>query len=247
MSLAGRHILVCRPQAQSQRLLQLLQQHQAIPLHFPIIEIDTIPDALVQLPLQVAQVNWLVFISPTAIDTAWPVLAGYLLPGHKLACVGASSAKKLSRLAARPVLYPLQGSDSDALLALPELSDLTGNTALIIRGKGGKTLLGDTLLQRGARVAYADIYQRVDGQPDWPHFDQQPPDAIVLTSSEMVTRMFDLAGSARKAALQCQLYCVPHPRIAQTLMQYGVTRIVTTRADDDALVTGLNEWFDSHP
>jgi len=73
------------------------------------------------------------------------------------------------------------------------------------------------------------------------------PDAMVITSSEMVEQLFRLAGPARAGTLQCLLYCVPHPRIAQRLQALGASRIVTTRADDEALVAGLREWFCRHP
>lgn len=245
MSLAGRRILVTRPPAQSARLMALLSDAGAEPLPLPVL--DIVPDerALAALPTLAEAADWLIFVSPSAIDAAWPVLARCKLKA-RLACVGAASAAKLAALSGRAVLHPRDGSDSAALLVLPELQRLAGQRVLIVRGVGGRAELGETLAARGARLTLAEVYRRVDGEPDWSLLEQ-PVDALVLTSSDTAERLFRLAGRSRSLTLQCLLYCVPHPRIAATLAAHGVTRIVTTQADDAALVAGLSEWFTRHP
>lgn len=250
MSLAGRTILITRPAAQAARLAALLQAEGAQPVRFALIEIVPVPDALAALTQAAGSADWLIFVSPSAIDCAWPALAAMpSLP--RLACVGAASAGRLSALTGRPVLCPQHGSDSAALLATPELADVATSRILIVRGQGGRQELADTLRTRGARVETAEIYRRIDGTPDWALFDRlvdaQRLDACIVTSGEIAERLFRLAGSARNAALQCLQYCVPHPRIAERLAAQGVARIVTTRADDTAMVAGLKEWFSRHP
>ncbi|WP_062791144.1 uroporphyrinogen-III synthase [Aquitalea pelogenes] len=246
MTTAGRRILVARPAAQSGRLQTLLADAGWQGQPFPVMDIQPRPDALAHLPQQAAQADWLFFVSPSAIDIAWPVLQQQAL-NARLACVGQASARRLAGLSGQDILFPTAGSDSEALLALPQLADVAGQRWLIVRGLGGRTLLADTLRQRGADVTLAEVYQRVDGTPDWSLLDNDPPDAMVITSSEMVEQLFRLAGPARAVTLQCLLYCVPHPRIAERLQALGATRIVTTRADDEALVSGLREWFCRHP
>ncbi|WP_199055528.1 uroporphyrinogen-III synthase [Aquitalea sp. ASV15] len=246
MTAAGRRILVARPAAQSGRLLTLLADAGWQGQAFPVMDIQPLAAALARLPQQAAQADWLFFVSPSAIDIAWPALQQQPLKA-RLACVGQASAGRLARLSGQDILFPTAGSDSEALLALPQLADVAGQHWLIVRGQGGRALLADTLCARGAQVSLAEIYQRVDGRPDWRLLDEGPPDAMVITSSEMAEQLFRLAGPARAGTLQCLLYCVPHPRIAERLQALGATRIVTTRADDDALVAGLREWFSRHP
>lgn len=246
MTTAGRRILVARPAAQSGRLLTLLADAGWQGQPFPVMDIQPLPDALAHLPQQAALADWLFFVSPSAIDIAWPALQQQAL-NARLACVGQASARRLAGLSGQDILFPTAGSDSEALLALPQLADVAGQHWLIVRGLGGRALLADTLRQRGADVTLAEVYQRVDGTPDWGLLDDDPPDAMVITSSEMVEQLFRLAGPARAVTLQCLLYCVPHPRIAERLQALGATRIVTTRADDEALVSGLREWFCRHP
>lgn len=245
MSLAGRRILVTRPPAQSARLMTLLREEGARPALLPVLDIAPDERALAALPTLAKAADWLVFVSPSAIDAAWPVLASARLSA-RLACVGAASAAKLAALSGRTVLFPHDGSDSAALLARPELQQLAGQRVLIVRGVGGRAELGETLAARGARLTLAEVYRRIDGAPDWSLLDQ-PVDALILTSTDSVERLFRLAGRSRSLTLQCLLYCVPHPRIAETLAAHGVARIVTTQADDAALVAGLSEWFSRHP
>lgn len=246
MKQTGHRILVARPAAQSGRLLQSLAAAGWQGLPFPVMDIQPQPAALAHLPAQAAAADWLFFVSPSAIDIAWPQLQQQPLQA-RLACVGQASARRLASLSGQDILFPDSGSDSEALLALPQLAEVAGQRWLIVRGCGGRALLADTLRARGASVELAEIYRRLDGKPDWALLDDGLPDAMVITSSEMAEQLFRLAGPARAGTLQCLLYCVPHPRIAERLQALGATRIVTTRADDEALVAGLREWFSRHP
>ena len=250
MSLAGRGVLVTRPLGQSARLMALLADAGARPEPFPLLRIEPCPDALDALPAAATAADWLVFVSPSAIDIAWPRLAPLALRA-RLATVGAASAAVLARHSGRPVLYPTAASDSAALLALPEFADPAGLDIVVVRGGGERGEPMATLRARGATVSAAGVYRRLDGDPDWERFDRLHAegrlDAVVITSSEIAERMFRLAGPARGRTLQCLQYCVPHPRIAERLASLGAARIVTTRADDAAIVAGLSEWFLHHP
>jgi uroporphyrinogen-III synthase len=250
MSLSGRHILITRPHQQGVALAKLLSAEGAVPELFALIDVQPCPEALSRLAIQANAADWLIFISPSAVDCAWPALAN-LSPKVRLACIGASSATKLEQLAQRPVLHAQQGSDSAALLAETAMQSVAGQHIMIVRGVGGRAELSQVLRTRGAQVSFAEIYQRRETRPDWQPIDsllqQQKLDACIVTSSEIADRLFHLAGSARIPALQCLQYCVPHPRIAEHLAALGAVRIVTTRADNQAMVAGLREWFSRHP
>jgi uroporphyrinogen-III synthase len=250
MSLQGRRVLITRPEPQAAELAGQLIAAGGVPLRFPLIGIEPNPEARARLITQAAQADWLIFVSPGAIESAAHIL-GELGPKVRLACLGASSAHKLEGLAQRPVCFPLSGNDSASLLAMPAMQQVSGQRILLIRGEGGRAELSETLQSRGAQIALAEVYRRIEIAPDWslvdPLLQQQQLDACIVTSSEIAERLFRLAGSARIPALQCVQYCVPHPRIAETLAAMGVVRIVTTRADNSAMIAGLREWFSRHP
>ncbi len=230
-------LLLVRPQAQAAQQAQRLAAAGITALPFCVE--DTVADerALSALPQQAASADWLVFISPSCIELAWPHLAGRPLAAN-LACVGRASADKLTALSGRAVLHPPHGNDSDALLALPPLQQLAGQTVLIVRGDGGRPQLGETLARRGAQMHYAEVYRRVPVAADWALFDRlaasAPPPALLITSSHSAALLFRQAGTARQHALLACRFIALHPRIAATLQQLGVAQPLLA-ADEGAL------------
>lgn len=246
MSLVGKRIWVTRPAEQSGPLMQLLIKEDAYPIAFPLFSINPLAYGLTELKLKAQSADWIIFVSPSAIDTAWPVLSDKP-PNARLATVGMSSAKRLAKLVGQQIVAPSSGSGSQALLDMPILQEVVGQRILILRGEEGRNLLPDVLAERGALVTCIGAYRRVELPLNWQCLAKQPPDAIVLTSSDMVDRFFNAAGPGRFRALQYKPYCVPHPRIAERLKSKGVTQIMITQASDESLVAGLKAWFLYHP
>jgi uroporphyrinogen-III synthase len=60
---------------------------------------------------------------------------------------------------------PAEGSDTEALLAMPQLAHISGQRVLIVRGVGGRELLADVLVERGAQVQLAEVYTREPARP----------------------------------------------------------------------------------
>ena len=96
-SLSGRTILITRPASQAIELATMLKEEGAHPALFPLIEIAPQAEALARLAADANAADWLVFVSPSAIDCAWPTLAG-LASNVRLATIGAASAAKLSAM-----------------------------------------------------------------------------------------------------------------------------------------------------
>jgi len=251
VTLKGRTVLVTRPFGQAAALIQQLDALGAEPLPFAPLLLEPQAAALAALPQQLREADWVIPVSPSALDLAADAIKHAELTRLKFAGVGASSAGKLAALTGREALHPDgELSDSAALLACPELADMHGQRVLIIRGENGRAELADGLAARGAQVAFAELYQRRDATLDWAAFDKLAAQgklaAAIVTSGEIAERLFQLAGPARAKSLQSLLYSVPHPRIAERLRALGAQRIVTTPADDAALIAGLQTWFSHH-
>jgi uroporphyrinogen-III synthase len=176
-----------------------------------------------------------------------PQSAGYasnvsLPPSLKIATVGQGSAKALRELGIASVIAPAERFDSEGLLALPELQDVTGWRVMIFRGDGGRELLGDTLKARGAMVEYATCYVRSKPKQDAGMLLSAKPDAITVTSSEALGYLWQMLDeNARKVLRNTPLF-VPHARIAGLAREQGWLQVQVTASGDDGMSAALITW-----
>lgn len=246
-ALAGLKIAVTRPRDQAAPLMQRITQAGGIPLAFPLLEIEAaeLLPALREQLSRLAQANLAVFISPNAVQHGFAALrsAGVPLPVPlKIAAVGQGSAKALRELGIAGVIAPTERFDSEGLLALPELQQVSGQSVMIFRGNGGRELLGDTLAARGAVVEYVECYRRSKPQQDGAALLSAAPDAITVTSSEALGYLWEILDEGARAALRGTPLFVPHARIAELAQRQGWRLVVPTGSGDDGLLDGLIAW-----
>ncbi len=157
---------------------------------------------LVRLPQGLAelQAGDVVFaLSQHAVSYASSVInrAGLQWPGQlSYYAIGRTTALAMHRIGGLPVDYPREREISEMLLLLPALQQLTGKRALIMRGNGGRELLGETLAERGAVVSYYECYQRspvhYDGSEQSAHWQRAGINTLVVTSGEMLQQLYTL-------------------------------------------------------
>lgn len=260
-ALQGRHILVTRPLQQADGLADAIIARGGVPLIFPLLEITPAADLapLQRVAAVLADFNFAVFVSPNAVQHALPVLlAQQAWPSTvQPLAVGPGTVRALAAAGVPGCLCPKQRFDSEALLELPQLARerLEGRRVLILRGNGGRELLGDTLAARGAEVQRVTCYERrgpVSHGPLWQAFqaalDQGRLDALTLSSSEALAYLLELAplsasvdsaGPARRQALLRLPLFVPHERIAAKAGALGFLKVVLTEPADAGLLAGL--------
>ncbi len=244
--LAGLNIVVTRPRDQAAQLARHIEQAGGTPLLFPLLDIAAVQDprALQQQLSRLAQSDLAIFISPNAVRYGMAAIhaAGGLPTGVKVATVGQGSAKALRALGIAEVIAPAEHSDSEGLLALPELQNVAGWHVMILRGDGGRELLGDTLKARGATVEYATCYRRSKPQQDAAALRDAAPDAITVTSSEALGYLWQMLDDKNRAALRGTPLFVPHARIAELACAQGWQQVRLTDAGDDGLLSALIAW-----
>lgn len=243
-------ILVTRPSPAGEQLVARLRKLGYSAYHSPLIEFSP-GGELAQLPSMLAALrpgDLLFALSQHAIDYAdpqltrrgagWPQTLSYY-------AIGRTTALALHKVSARPVAYPSEQETSESLLQLPELQYVNGKHALLLRGNGGRELLGNTLTERGAKVSYCECYQRspvhYDGLEQSRHWQQAGIDKLVITSGEMLQRIYTLVPDYYRASwlLGCQLIVVSE-RLAIQARQLGWRNIrVADNADNDALMRAL--------
>lgn len=251
LPLSGLNIVVTRPREQAAQLAQRITAAGGHAILFPLLEIKPVADAqsLRTLIARLPEYHLAIFISPNAVRYGMQAIlaAGPLPASLAIATVGQGSAKALRDFGVSKIIAPQQRFDSEALLALPELQNVTGQRIVIFRGDGGRELLGDTLKQRGASVDYAACYQRVKPQQDIKMLLDARPDAITVTSSEALVYLDgmlreQLPGTTTRAQLLAVPLFVPHARIAEAAHQQGWQEVRETGAGDDGLLQGLLAW-----
>jgi uroporphyrinogen-III synthase len=250
--LAGRTIVVTRPLAQAAGLASAIEADGGYALRFPLLDISPSPEplALVEALRALADYRLVIFISPNAVAHAWPaiVAAGGWPPGVLPAAVGQGTRRALLAHGLTQCLAPTQRFDSEALLDLPELAAgaVAGARILILRGDGGRELLGDSLRQRGAEVDLLSCYCRSGPPQDsavlLDAWRAGRLSAISLSSSEGLRYLHAGLDSEGLGFLRATPLFVSHPRIADNARQMGLTRIILTAAGDEGMLAGLRAY-----
>lgn len=250
--LAGRTVVVTRPQAQAAPLAEAIAAAGGVPLVFPLLEIAPAadPQALATAVERLNDYSVAVFISPNAVDYALPaILASGPWPSVLLpAAVGQGTVKALAAQGVAGCIAPTERFDSEALLALPELAAerVTGRRIAIFRGDGGRELLADTLRERGATVDCITCYCRSGPSggiaPLLAAWRTGRLDALTVSSSEGLRHLVDLLDSEGRSFLQKTPVFVPHARIADNARALGLSNIILTDAADAGILAGLRAY-----
>lgn len=243
-------ILVTRPSPAGEELVSRLRALGQVAYSFPLIEFSP-GRQLCQLPEMLAalEANDLVFVlSRHAVKYADPLLKrrGISWPERlNWFAIGRTTALALHTVSHLPVRYPLDRETSEVLLQLPELQNISGRRALILRGNGGRELLGETLAERGAKVEFCECYQRnariYDGTEEAFRWRERGVKTLVVTSGEMLQQLFSLVPEWYRNAwlLHCRLVVVSE-RLASLARDLGWQDIrVADNADNDALLRAL--------
>jgi uroporphyrinogen-III synthase len=254
--LAGLNIVVTRPRPQAAGLAGRIEAAGGKPLLFPLLEIEPVSDvqALREQLSHLEETDLAIFISPNAVRYGVAAIQSLCARGGvekalpatvQIAAVGQGSAKALHELGIENVLAPTERFDSEGLLALGEMNEVAGKRVMILRGDGGRELLGDTLRARGANVAYVTCYLRSKPDLHVAELLAAAPDAVTVTSSEALNYLWEVIEEAGRARLAAIPLFVPHDRIAHAARRLGWQHVTATESGDDGLLSGLIAWAQS--
>jgi len=249
-ALRGARIVITRPARQAAGLAQQIAVLGGKPVVFPAIVILPPVDrsALERAQHDLAQYDYAVFVSANAVEygvgnpASWPVNLVALAPG-------AATAAALAAVGIGNIRIPATTMDSEGLLELPELADVAGKRIVIYRGGGGRELLGETLVGRGARVDCVDCYRRAKPHGDFTTIASAwragEIDALTLTSSEGLDNLWELFDDVSRPSIIATPTFVPHARIAERARGLGFRRVIVTAPTDAGLLSSLLEYVAS--
>jgi uroporphyrinogen-III synthase len=253
-ALAGHGVLITRPPELAAGLAALVNASGGEAILFPALEIVDAPDLapLAAIIDRLESYDLAIFISPSAVTRAMHLVssrrADASWPQHvRVAAIGRGSRRELEQHGIREVLAPPAHADSEALLALVELHDLAGRRVAIFRGEGGRELLGDTLIARGARVDYAECYRRIrpdaDAAPLLRRWARGDVHAVTVNSAATLGNLQEILGKLGQRWLRDTPLFVPHARVADEASRLGVGKVRIAGASDEEMHAALVAYF----
>jgi len=197
-------------------------------------------------------VDWVVAVSPAAVEAlalalndAWPERPG-------LALVGPGSLKALQqtglRVPAARLSFPTEAPfDAGAMLSAGPLASPSGYRVLVVRGDGGRDDWIDSLRIRGAQVEVLSLYERQATAPEpeaCARFGTWVADSVpvycVLTQSSAAAALAALPEAAplhRDASPVIALAI--HARIAEAATVAGFHRVQLIDPGENAIAAAI--------
>jgi uroporphyrinogen-III synthase len=240
-------IIVTRPQRQAAVFASKIGALGGVPIIWPAIVILPPDDRSVldRVHASLDLYDIAIFVSANAVEFGapavgrWPTRIVTYAPGpgtaETLAAVGIPNAQ-----------VPVTSLDSEGLLELPSLADVSGKRIVIFRGEGGREFLGNTLRARGASVDHVPCYRRVPPQTGAEGLVDAMREgrahALTLTSSEGLDNLMNALGDVGRDFLTRLPVFAAHPRIAERAREHRL-RAIETAGGDGGLLAGMLEWF----
>jgi uroporphyrinogen-III synthase len=242
-TLAKVHVLVTRPEHQSENLISLIEQQGGVAIKFPTLQILGIDETgLTNQLSNLADIDWLIFTSANAVNFALQANGGKIgeFKTKQIAAIGKATASELLSAGLEVSLVPENGYDSESLLAMPQLLKVVHQKIMIVRGQGGREELAKVLKSRGAVVSFWEVYRRVLPESDpsgvISFLEQNLLDIIIITSCESLQNLCIMLGKNNGESLAMIPLVVISGRISRLAAKMGFTRIYVTESPSDRAI-----------
>lgn len=180
-----------------------------------------------------------IFISTSAVSHG-ALTVKSRFPKARYYAVGDATAQALLALGIGAERSPAHSQATEGLLTLASLADVSGKQVLIVRGRGGRETMAETLRERGAEVSYLEVYRRACPELDgsvlsgqWQGFGI---DTIVVTSGEVLENLLNLVPKDSFAWLSGCHIIVPSARVEDRARELGLVRVTNAGAANQAAV-----------
>lgn len=251
--LAGRRVLVTRPRAHADALVQQLEAHGATVVTAPTIQIVPPEDSgpLQKAAADASQFDWIVFASVNAVDAFVAAAAPARLP--MIAAVGSRTAERLRDHGLEATVVPSEFRAEALVDALTAHAPLAGARVLLPRSDIGRNAIADGLRAAGARVTGVVAYRTIaespgDSSPDvLQMLADRELDAVTFTSGSAVRHFVQRYGPEGVALLRNTVVAVIGPVTAEAAQGLNVpihVQPATYTAAD--MVAALVAFFGRH-
>lgn len=237
-------ILLTRPEGQNQAMANKLAAKNIEYFISPLLSVQANAHAK-QAINKVSQADYWIFVSANAVKFAASLLDQSLPSQVTYFAVGHATWSALAELGVNAIRPCDKSQDSEGLLELEQLDAVQNKKIIIVRGNGGRELLGQVLSNRGANVDYWQVYQRqcpaLDGAllvKQWQNFGI---DTLILPSRTQLDNLIQLIPKALFPWLcDCHII-VTNESAQQHARAKGMRRVTNAKgAHPQALLNALN-------
>lgn len=183
--------------------------------------------------------------SPSGLVEAVKLLGAPWFNQQPLVVPGEFTAQRAKALGVVTAVSPPGSGDSEAMLALSQLSQVAGQRWLILAADGGRRLLEQALSGRGARVERHHVYRRLPAPlpaQATGAFQQHAPLIVLLASAGALAWMQNMVDDETWSYLARQTFIAPSKRVAVKARQAGCATILqASGADDAAMIDALDK------
>lgn len=228
--LHGRSVVITRPAGTAGALMRRVRSLGGVPILLPGISLRAVDDEqAARHALQAAAGDQLIiFTSPAAVRHALALSS--LQTTATVLAVGQGTARALRRHHVAGAVLTPERQDSEGLLAHAALQDIRHRQVALIGAAGGRGLLREQLVARGATLREVHVYRRAPPRLDRRHLEQMqtlPASALVLLSStEALDNLCRQLPSQVWARVSAATAVVSSERLATAAREAGFRRIV---------------------
>ena len=244
--LAGLTVLITRPLEQAESLANLIQARGGVSLRFPTITINPVNSSI-------SDFNGADLVIFTSANAVWHSKKYW--PSHwqvtQIAAIGSATRQALADSGVENVIMPRTSYNSESLLQHQTMQRVANKSIVIVSGEGGRTLLADELMRRGAKLQKCVVYRRElpngDMSPLIPDWQQQNLSVVICTSYDSLNNLATLVPSSYKDWL-FHLQCIVMSKRARGLAQqlgFRKPAITTAQASNKAILQTLIAWYNT--
>lgn len=227
-------VVITRPAGTAGPLSRRVRKLGGIPVAVPGLSLRATADAsATHAALRSAlEGDMLVFTSPAAVRFAADLLP--LVTRATVVAVGRGTARALKVVDVADVRFPESRQDSEGVLGMPEMNGIAGRRVALIGAPGGRGVLREQLVARGALLEEIHVYHRVAPRIDRRHIDPllklSKRSAVLISSAEALEHLHRALIAPAWRRLVQAVAVVSSDRLREIAKQAGFERVTVAKS-----------------